>query len=267
MSSQFSLWRRKSIWLLLAAAICIVLTGASLTGAGLTGPGSVVVVTIALVVFVYGMDSLIDEMHPLKALLCPQGLVLWPFLAVGLWLAHQHSTLSFLSALIILLLGLSYNYPVQLPARVFRLKTITGVKGLWIGAGWALLVYLGAGTLDLPHVQVVASFVALQVMVGSTLRDLHDVEEDRASGTHTLPLVLGVKKTYTLLHFINVLSGVLIFVYPLPWSSYWLVVLLWRAATLEWLRLGNPGHYATQYMNLATCGVILLMRMVHYAMD
>jgi hypothetical protein len=53
----------------------------------------------------------------------------------------------------------------------------------------------------------------------------------------------------------------------LPWALWWMFVLIWRAVNLEWLRLGNPGHYATQYMNLATCGVIFFIRMAFYVLD
>lgn len=267
MALHFLLWRRKSIWLLTGAAIAIVFTGHSLIDWHLSSTLAVAWITIALVGFVYGMDSLTDFEHPLKALVSKAGLKLLPLLFSGLLLAYWRGHATVVSALAILILGFSYSYPINTSSGVFRLKSLTGIKSAWIGVGWALLVYLGAGTFEMDYAHWAAAFVSLQVMAGSVLRDLDDLEEDRISGTRTLPLVLGENATYAFLHALNLSSGLMLFFMPLPWALWWLIVLAWRAVNLEWLRLGSPGRYATQYMNLATCGVIFFIRMVFYVLD
>ncbi len=246
--------------------MAIVLTGLSLQAASWWQAFSSVWVTLSLVVFVYGMDSLMDEESLWPASRTSTGCLLWLILIAGLVLAGLRSSVTLWSALIIVALGLSYNYPFQRAQGIFRLKSLTGLKSLWIGGGWAMLVYLGAAALEASYVHVVASFVALQVTVSSVLRDLHDVEEDQKNGTRTLPLVLGERTTYTVLHILNLMSGVLLLIFPVPWSTLWLAVLVWRALNLEWLRWGQPGHWATQYMNLATCGWILIMKVFYYVM-
>lgn len=267
LASHFLLWRRKSIWILVAAAIAIGLTGLTLLSSDPLSGASVAWITFSLVGFVYGMDSLTDVQHPWTALKSRAGLKLLPLLFSGLALSVlRQGPLTLLCSLTILFLGLSYSYPFAVAKGTFRLKSLTGIKSAWIGIGWAMLVYLGAGEATSPYIHIVAGFVALQVMAGSVLRDLDDLEEDRLSGTRTLPLVFGERTTYALLHTLNLLSGLLLVVCPVPWGIAWIAVLLWRAVNLEWLRWGDPGHYATQYMNLATCGLIFLSRMVFYVM-
>jgi 4-hydroxybenzoate polyprenyltransferase len=266
MASQFLLWRRKSIWLLVFAAISIVLTGRSLSLWEFHSTIAVVWIAFSLVGFVYGMDSLTDERHPIEALFSIDGVKLMPLLLSGLSLAWWRGPVTLACSGLILLLGLSYSYPIETKNGIFRLKSLTGIKSAWIGIGWALLVYLGFGAIDSAVTHWVAGFVALQVMAGSVLRDLDDVEEDRKSGTKTLPIVFGVRTTYALLHGLNLLSGVLLVLMPFEWATIWSGVLIWRAANLEWIRWGSPGHYATQYMNLATCGMIFILRMVFYVM-
>jgi 4-hydroxybenzoate polyprenyltransferase len=252
---------------LVAAAVSIVQTGFSLVSADLATACSVAWITFSLVGFVYGMDSLTDVQHPWAALKSRAGLKLLPLLGSGLVLSWVRlGSLTLLCALTILFLGLSYSYPFATLKGPFRLKSLTGIKSAWIGVGWAMLVYLGAGDTTSPYIHIVAGFVALQVMAGSVLRDLDDLEEDRLSGTRTLPLVFGERTTYALLHTLNLLSGLLLVVCPVPWGIAWIAVLVWRAVNLEWLRWGDPGHYATQYMNLATCGLIFIARMVFYVM-
>ncbi len=267
MVDHFHIWRRKSIWLLMGAAVCIALTGQSLVQ--LDGPTSLATawITAALVIYVYGLDSLIDTLHPLRAMLSRKGLLLLPVLLSGLALAYRRQAETLVASLLILALGLSYAYPLPWKTRVLRLKDVTGLKSAWIGIGWALLVYLGAG--DFHHLQAhwVASFVALQVMAGSVLRDLDDMDEDRLAGTRTLPLALGEGPTYLLLHALNLSSGIMLFTMPVAFAFGWFFVIAWRAANLEWLRLSEPGRFATQYMNLATCGLIFLIRMVYYVLD
>lgn len=264
MTEQFLIWKRKSIWLLTAAALAIVLTGHSLSGFQLGCLLCVSWTTVSLVAFVYGMDTLLDTQPTLRALASRPGLYLLALLGSGLGVALWRSPVTFLSAVSILLLGILYSHPFPTRSGVFRVKSLTGIKSLWIGAGWGLLVFVGSGSFTHELTQWAALFVALQVTVGSVLRDLDDLDEDRRSNTRTLPLVFGESKTYLALHAVNLLSGLLLFLMPLPWALAWLGVIIWRTLNLEWLRIGEPGHYATQYMNLATCGVIFFIRMVVY---
>lgn len=264
MTDQFLIWRRKSIWLLTLAALAIVLTGHSLAGFQLGCVLCICWTTISLVAFVYGMDTLMDTQPTLKALASRSGIYLIALLSSGLGVALWRGPVTFVSAVSILLLGLLYSHPFPTKDGVFRLKSLTGIKSLWIGIGWGLLIFVGSGSFTNEYAQWAALFVALQVTAGSVLRDLDDLDEDRRTNTRTLPIVFGEKNTYIALHLVNLLSGLVLFIMPLPWALAWIGVIVWRSVNLEWLRLGEPGHYATQYMNLATCGVIFVIRMVVY---
>ncbi|MBX9768627.1 MAG: UbiA family prenyltransferase [Bdellovibrionales bacterium] len=264
--------KRKSLGPLSAAALAIVFTGASFhPGDQLKQAFLASLVTVLLMIFVYGIDTLADR-YPAQDISRNEKLTLAVILLLATITACFLPAASLISGLLILILGFSYSHsiPLKRSSNSFLLKSLFGVKNLWIGSAWGIGIYLGSGDFNSTPSFVTALFVTLQVFIGSCLRDIDDVEEDELRGIHTLPRTLGIDHTYSTLHFLNLLSGIfLLAVYPS--GGHWIVMLwipvIWRALNLEWLRRKAPGAWATQYMNLATCGVILSVRMVSYALS
>ncbi len=264
------LFKRKSIWILSGASLAIVLTGATFSSSSLHQSIYASLMTLLLVLFVYGLDTLSDDLHPMKALLEPEGQTLLLILLSAIVTAAFLPLTSIVCAILILVLGFTYSFPFRLrpSQKPFLLKSVVGVKNLWIGTAWGLGIFLGSGDFASTNSFWAALFVGIQVFIGSTLRDLDDLEEDRARSIHTLPWALGVNRTYRVLHYLNFISGFVLVWAKEPGES-WLLFLwgavFWRILNLEWLRQGTPGIWATQYMNLATCAVILTLRVVSYA--
>jgi 4-hydroxy-3-methylbut-2-enyl diphosphate reductase len=90
--------------------------------------------------------------------------------------------------------------------KVSRLKEIPGSKTFFVALAWALIVSLlpvlnsGAG-LSAAHLAVFM-FVLIFVFVRNALFDVFDVQGDRIVGKETLPVLIGAKKTLTLLNWL-----------------------------------------------------------------
>lgn len=158
---------------------------------------------------------------------------------------------------------LGFLYSLRLPlggGRSLRLKHILGVKNALIGLCWAALILVGADSLSDSLIQALFALAALQVFVGSALRDISDVEQDALDGVRTLPVVLGERRTFAVLWVGNLLSLVA-FVALAGWGWALLTGLLtfcWRGLTLHQAQR-RPGQALwTQSMNLMTCAVLAL---------
>jgi 4-hydroxybenzoate polyprenyltransferase len=112
-----------------------------------------------------------------------------------------------------LLSGLIYSTPI-LPKgfKYRRLKEIPIVKSLLVAIAWALPpallpVYVSGATPSLITLAVILFFFSL-VLVNTVLFDIRDVEGDRAAGVRTIPVLLGIPKTKTLLTLVNIVLGI-----------------------------------------------------------
>jgi 4-hydroxybenzoate polyprenyltransferase len=93
-----------------------------------------------------------------------------------------------------------------------RLKDIAGCKGIYVAAGWALLIvwarlFLGDAPPD--SALAMATWLGLAAFVNTVGCDFKDLERDRVDGTATLPRLLGVRPTLTLLHAVNAAAACL----------------------------------------------------------
>ncbi len=109
--------------------------------------------------------------------------------------------------------GLIYSMPL-LPKRFGyrRLKEIPVLKSLLVAFAWALPpallpVYISGATPSLVTLAVILFFFSL-VFINTVLFDIRDLEGDRAAGVRTIPVLLGITRTKTLLTLVNITFGI-----------------------------------------------------------
>jgi 4-hydroxybenzoate polyprenyltransferase len=131
---------------------------------------------------------------------------------LALVLSGFYGILVILVSSIPLLTGLIYSTPI-LPQgfRYRRLKEIPVLKSLLVAIAWALPpallpVYISGASPDLVTLAVILFFFSL-VFINTVLFDIRDLEGDRAAGVRTIPVLLGIPRTKTLLTLVNVIFG------------------------------------------------------------
>jgi 4-hydroxybenzoate polyprenyltransferase len=141
----------------------------------------------------------------------------------------------------------------------FRPKNVYLLKNAMIGVGWALLPVIGAAGASVPGSLIV--FVGLQVLIGSTVRDIADVEEDRRHGVRSLPVVHGVERTLTGLEIVNLACVPALVLLALSGAPALAIGLLlpvaWRVGVLRLIRRSRTTKLL-QAATLATCHLILV---------
>jgi len=157
-------------------------------------------------------------------------------------------------------LGFLYSVKIEVGSFTLRLKHIFVVKNLLIGLCWGALVLVGADQIETPVVQTLFIFTSIQVFIGSTIRDLTDIDKDTQEYVNSLPVVMGFNNTIKVLAMLNFLALIFVFIY-LPSSLLtlpYIVTFLWRKWVL--FKLGNPNElkFWSQRMNLLTCFIIFI---------
>jgi 4-hydroxybenzoate polyprenyltransferase len=112
-------------------------------------------------------------------------------------------------------------------------------------------------------------FVAVQVGFGSIIRDINDVAYDKLKGLITLPIYVGVDRTISILHLINVASILLIIpfdgLHPKSWMLFLsLAVIIYKAFILMRVQQNHDQQIWTQYLNILTCLLIFLLTCFFY---
>jgi len=165
--------------------------------------------------------------------------------------------------LIICLFGLLYSVPLNFIKKDFKLKKIFYFKNVFIGFSWGGLILVGAGSCSSSIVLAFFLFTSIQVMIGSSIRDIADIQKDQNSGMITLPVRFGIKNTVRILNALNLCSlGALFFALE---TNYWIVmalVFLWRAIVLAKVKIPKESILWTQTMNILTCTLLLLTMLV-----
>jgi 4-hydroxybenzoate polyprenyltransferase len=109
--------------------------------------------------------------------------------------------------------GLIYSMPILPKAfRCRRLKEIPVLKSLLVAIAWALPpallpVYISGASPGLVTLSVILFFFSL-VFINTVLFDIRDLEGDRAAGVRTIPVLLGISRTKTLLTLVNIIFGI-----------------------------------------------------------
>lgn len=160
--------------------------------------------------------------------------------------------------------GSFYSLSFNIGKKQFRIKNVFLVKNILIGLVWGALVLVGAGHISTEEVMVLFGFASIQVVIGSMIRDVPDIEKDRSSGVKSLPVVLGIPFTFSFMHSLNVLG--LLLLYLLDWNSLWLAgfgaVVIWRAINLIMLQKDNESRFWGQTFNLLACVFIFLVTLI-----
>jgi hypothetical protein len=168
-----------------------------------------------------------------------------------------------LAGLVILGVGLGYSMRFGPGPIRWRPKNVYLLKNTLIGLGWALLPVIGANGAPVPIALTV--FVGIQIFIGSTVRDIADLDEDRREGARTLPVVHGVDRTLDWLELSNLacVPAVLL----LAWSENGALAIglclpvAWRFGVLRLIRCRRTIGLL-QGATLATCHLILLGALV-----
>ncbi len=160
--------------------------------------------------------------------------------------------------------GLIYSFSFKIGSRTIRLKNIFLLKNLLIGMVWGSLVLIGYGFFPGPEVFLFFVFCSLQVVIGSMIRDIPDVENDLEEGVNSLPGILGITTTIVTMHFLNLASLVCAFFSQAPETTLLLfgTVVLWRAINLYFVQKHNDSTTWTQHFNLFTCVLISLVQLI-----
>lgn len=163
-------------------------------------------------------------------------------------------------------LGTLYSLTFTINHVHFRIKNVFVLKNILIGLVWGGLVLIGAGRFDSDIIQGLFCFVTLQVMIGSMVRDVPDLEKDREHHVQSFPVMIGVRNTIFVMHCLNLLS--LSFVYFMTGWKLWLLafgsVLLWRFFNLIQLQKAPHDKFWSQTANLFTCILIFLVVLIVY---
>jgi 4-hydroxybenzoate polyprenyltransferase len=109
----------------------------------------------------------------------------------------------------------SIAYSVKLFPSVPRLKEVVGVKSVLVALIWGFTgAVLPASVHAVDPIKTISAFIyiSIQLLVNTILCDVCDLDGDRASGVMTLPIVLGLSRTRTLLLIVNS--------FTLPWLVY-----------------------------------------------
>jgi 4-hydroxybenzoate polyprenyltransferase len=135
----------------------------------------------------------------------------------ALFIAAFHGLAAFFVVTIPLISGIFYSVPI-LPkwCGYGRLKEIPLMKNLVVSTSWALAfslvpVYLSESTPDVASM-VVFVFIFCWTFVASVLPDIRDRNGDSATGVATIPVLVGVERSRSILSVINISAGGIILV-------------------------------------------------------
>jgi len=136
--------------------------------------------------------------------------------AAGLMKAYTMGLIPFLILLFMSLMGLSYNLKL-IPERFGRnnyrsIRDIPGSKTVLIAAAWGVVTAVFPplsvwGELHLSNIPVFAWSVGM-VFVRTAFFDILDMQGDRIVGKDTIPILIGEKRTMTLLK--SILTGAIV---------------------------------------------------------
>ncbi len=250
----------RRIGLLILCALSLILTGYILSGSNTL---SALFVRMAFAIYgvitIYGISPLILESNSYKEFLEK---VRW-MVAIGLTLVL--GALFFLLfrfdpdpvpvlkiILTIGLIGLVYSLRFPIAGKRTRLKNIIVVKNLLIGVSWGLNVLLGAGDIGDQTVFTLFLFVSFQITMGSSIRDMQDIEKDKLMGIQTVPMVLGKTRSILLYFVLNVISLLALVLSPLNPIVIWVVLMVfgWRILHLIMLRRTRNREFWCQTYNI-----------------
>ncbi len=174
----------------------------------------------------------------------------------------------------ILLFGLiclsSVVYSTKIPyiKNSIRFKEIFLIKNILIGFNWGALILIGAGTYD-KRIIALFIFTSLQILIGSIVRDINDIEKDKLAGLKTVPLVLTIKNTIIALHLANILTVCCGFLNS--WDPSFvlltLIIIIWKTIIIWNAGRNNSSTFWCQTINILVCFGIFLILAIQYVYE
>ncbi len=166
----------------------------------------------------------------------------------------------------ICMLGVLYSLNFPFNGRNNRIKNIFLVKNIIIGFAWGSLILVGAGALNHELTIGLFIFTSLQVVIGSIIRDIPDIERDKTDRVKSLPAVFGTKTTLYMLHALNLTSFFTGFLMTKNNSFilFMLIILSWRFISFLKIQKHNDSKLWTQTFNLLTCFLIFIIMLVQH---
>lgn len=157
--------------------------------------------------------------------------------------------------------GVSYAFEFEAFSKSVQLKKIPIIKNALIGVAWAMLILIGSGVINDFTAFSLAAFMSSQIFIGSSMRDLQDVEGDKIKGIKTIPSLIGFSNSFKLFHVLNVSTLLFVFLEPLSSSMavIFVAVVTWKALNLYFLKKNNHSEFWGQTMNILTCLFLLIL--------
>jgi 4-hydroxybenzoate polyprenyltransferase len=187
------------------------------------------------------------------------------FFAIGIPLSAIHlSSFQFITMAIAGITGIFYAVNFRVGSFSWMVKFVPAVKNLLIGIAWALLFAVGNGHLSTPESIAFFLLIALQVFIGSSIRDIADIVSDQKKGLHTIATAFGEKKVLLLLQLLNLFGLIVAFLFLdiLILVATVSSVTLYRAINLWMIHLKGSTSKWTQHYNLATCFLIFVVTLI-----
>jgi 4-hydroxybenzoate polyprenyltransferase len=186
-----------------------------------------------------------------------QGIFLLQMIPVVPWAVKHTTPFGIVVFLIVFGCGLLYALQVKLAGKYFQVKRFAVLKNTFIGFAWGSLILVGAGTWDNDMVRMVFLFVSLQILNGSVIRDVSDIERDKQQGVSTLPVLFGPTTTFRILHGVNLLTILCLFLVPTDMKTVIFIsaVVTWKGMIL-WMSQNHPFRLWKQDLNILTCSLI-----------
>lgn len=228
--------------------------------------------TITLVGIIYSFNDIIDNTDQKKMKRDYSRPIIWLFLLfldfLFMWFNHIEFIHSLIICFVILFIGIIYSIEYTYHSKLFKIKNMFIIKNIFIALGWALLIPLGHNASPDFYIAVFTVFTFIQVFIGSIIRDLSDIAEDKKFEVNSIPVRLGEKRTIRLLFFINSLSIVFIIISSFIIRDYQLSISLlllpslFRVFLIYKIKFDKGNSLYLQTFNLATCWVIFLSQAI-----
>jgi 4-hydroxybenzoate polyprenyltransferase len=154
------------------------------------------------------------------------------------------------------ILGIAYAVKFQWGDLSWFPKRKFPIKNILIGCVWAALFIVGYGQIPHSSMWGIYGFIAVQVFIGSIVRDVPDAEVDLTRNSSSLPIMIGANKTVLLLHVFNWAALCFAFL-DLDWLfPIFFPTVLWRSLILFLIQRYPNNAIFTQWANLYTCLII-----------
>ena len=168
--------------------------------------------------------------------------------------------------IVLIILAWLYAFAFVINGKRYKLKERLLIKNLLIGFTWGALTILPFthwGSIYWPLFYM----VGFQIFIGSTLRDFDDIDHDRQFNIKTLPSILGIQKTASILQLINVIGLLMITAIcnDTPFKIITGIACIWRAVNIYLASKADKQTAWTQTWNIATCLVIYVTSLIIYS--